>query len=144
MYERFTDRSRKVMELANEEAEKLGSDVQASEHILLGLIRERAGVAGSVLTNLGVEYSILRSEVTRLNATCAKDGASANSFSTARFVENSLAEAAKLNHHYVGTEHMLLALLLEPPCRAGMALTNLGLSIKEVRAEILSLLGHGI
>jgi ATP-dependent Clp protease ATP-binding subunit ClpC len=116
MYERFTDRARKVMQLANQEAQRFNHEYIGTEHVLLGLIKEGSGVAANVLKNLDVDLRKIRLEVEKL----VQSGPD------------------------VGTEHILLGLLREQEGVAAQVLMNLGLKLEEVREEVLNLLGHGI
>jgi len=143
MYERFTDRSRTIMQLANDEAEASNCKYILSEHILLGLIREEDGVAAHILKNFDIHEDALRHEINRLVETGTHVDPSGDSMPLAKFVEDSMDEARRIGHHYVGSEHMLLALSRDPKCTATIVLANLGLKPAEVRAEILGLLGHG-
>lgn len=147
MYERFTDRARKVMQLANEEARRFNHEYINTEHILLGLVKEGSGVAANVLKNLGVDLYKVRSEVEKF-AQSGPDTASSSKVPhtplAKQVIESSMAEARSLNHNYVGTEHLLLGLLKHDEGIACQVLTNLGLKLEDVRQEVLNLLGHGM
>jgi ATP-dependent Clp protease ATP-binding subunit ClpC len=144
MFERFTDRARKALALANQEAQRLHHDHLGTEHILLGLIKEGYGVAGGVLEIFRVDLTKARQEVEKLappDATGANIGKLPQTTHAKHVIELSIREARALNHHYVGTEHLLLGLLCEPDGRGAQVLKNLGLAVDAVRQEVLSLLG---
>src|SRR5467141_1759342 len=116
MYERFTDRARKVMQLANQEAQRFNHEYIGTEHILLGLIAEGSGVAANVLKNLDVDLRKIRLEVARLvqsGPDIVTMGELPLTPLAKKVIENSVEEARKLIHNYVGTEHILLGLLRE-------------------------------
>src|SRR5688500_11089064 len=147
MYERFTDRARKVMQLANQEAQRFNHEYIGTEHILLGLVKEGSGVAANVLKNLDVDLRKIRLEVEKLvQAGQAMDtlGKVPQPPRAKKVIEYSMEEARNLNHNYVGTEHILLGLLREQEGVAAQVLMNLGLKLEEVREEVLNLLGHGL
>src|SRR3954468_6281 len=147
MYERFTDRARKVMQLANQEAQRLNHEYIGTEHILLGLVKEGSGVAANVLKNLDVDLRKIRLEVEKLVQSSPEVGTPGKLPQTPRakkVIEYSIEEARNLNHNYVGTEHLLLGLLREQEGVAAQVLMNLGLRLEDVREEVLNLLGHGI
>jgi len=147
MYERFTDRARKVMQLANQEAQRFNHEYIGTEHILLGLIKEGSGVAANVLKNLDVDLRKIRIEVEKLVQTgpdMVTMGKLPQTPRAKKVIEYSMEEARNLNHNYVGTEHILLGLLREQEGVAAQVLMNLGLKLEEVREEVLNLLGHGL
>jgi len=146
MFERFTDRARKVMALANQEAQRFNHEYLGTEHILLGLAKEGNGVGANVLRNLGVDTTKLRIEVEKL----VKSGPDVVSVGklpqtprARRVIEYAIEEARSLNHNYVGTEHLLLGLLRETSGQAAQVLMNLSLKLESVREEVLNLLGSG-
>jgi ATP-dependent Clp protease ATP-binding subunit ClpA len=144
MYERFTDRARKVMQLANQEARRLHHEYVGTEHILLGLVREGSGVAANVLKNLDIDLNTVRREVEKIVVSGPDAVTTGNLPQTPRakkVVEYSTDEARNLKHNYVGTEHILLGLLREQEGVAAQVLTNLRLSLDFVRREVLRLLG---
>jgi ATP-dependent Clp protease ATP-binding subunit ClpC len=146
MYERFTDRARKVMQLANQEAQRFNHEYIGTEHILLGLIKEGSGVAANVLKNLDVDLRKIRLEVEKLvqsGPDMVTMGKLPQTPRAKKVIEYSMEEARNLNHNYVGTEHILLGLLREQEGVAAQVLMNLGLKLEEVREEVLNLLGHG-
>jgi len=147
MYERFTDRARKVMQLANQEAQRFNHEYIGTEHILLGLIKEGSGVAANVLKNLDVDLRKIRLEVEKLvqsGPDMVTMGKLPQTPRAKKVIEYSMEEARHLNHNYVGTEHILLGLLREQEGVAAQVLMNLGLKLEDVREEVLNLLGHGM
>ncbi len=154
MYDRFTDRARKVFQLANQEAQRFDHEYIGTEHILLGLLKEErtghhmesTGTAIKVLNNLDVDLRKIRLEVEKLmrpGLDMVTMGKLPQTPRAKKVIEYSMEEARNLNHNYVGTEHILLGLLREQEGIAGTVLMNLGLTLKAVREEVLNLLGHG-
>src|SRR4030043_30727 len=147
MFERFTDRARKVMALANQEAQRFNHDVIGTEHILLGLVKEGSGVGATVLKNFDVDIKKLRLEVEK-HVKSGPDrvtmGKLPQSPRAKKVIEYAIEEARALNHNYVGTEHILLGLLRESEGIAAQVLMNLGLKLEDVRQEVLNLLGAGV
>ena len=147
MYERFTDRARKVMQLANQEAQRFNHEYIGTEHILLGLVKEGSGVAANVLKNLDVDLRKIRLEVEKIvqsGPDMVTMGKLPQTPRAKKVIEYSMEEARNLNHNYVGTEHILLGLLREQEGVAAQVLMNLGLKLEDVREEVLNLLGHGL
>ncbi len=147
MYERFTDRARKVMQLANQEAQRFNHEYIGTEHVLLGLVKEGSGVAANVLKNLEVDLRKIRLEVEKLvqsGPEMVTVGKLPQTPRAKKVIEYSMEEARNLNHSYVGTEHILLGLLREQEGVAAQVLMNLGLKLEDVREEVLNLLGHGL
>src|SRR5882762_773040 len=147
MYERFTDRARKVMQLANQEAQRFNHEYIGTEHILLGLIKEGSGVAANVLKNLDIDLRKIRLEVEKIvqsGPDMVTMGKLPQTPRAKKVIEYSIEEARNLNHNYVGTEHLLLGLLREQEGVAAQVLMNLNLKLDEVREEVLNLLGHGM
>ncbi|MFN0052807.1 MAG: ATP-dependent Clp protease ATP-binding subunit [Planctomycetales bacterium] len=147
MYERFTDRARKVMQLANQEAQRFNHEYIGTEHILLGLVKEGSGVAANVLKNLDVDLRKIRLEVEKIvqsGPDMVTMGKLPQTPRAKKVIEYSMEEARNLNHNYVGTEHILLGLLREQEGVAAQVLMNLGLKLEDVREEVLNLLGHGV
>lgn len=145
MYERFTDRARKVMQLANQEAQRFNHEYIGTEHILLGLVKEGSGVAANVLKNLDVDLRKIRLEVEKLvqsGPDMVTMGKLPQTPRAKKVIEYSMEEARNLNHNYVGTEHILLGLLREQEGVAAQVLMNLSLKLEDVREEVLNLLGH--
>ncbi|HZT78904.1 MAG TPA: ATP-dependent Clp protease ATP-binding subunit [Gemmataceae bacterium] len=145
MYERFTDRARKVMQLANQEAQRFNHEYVGTEHVLLGLIKEGSGVAANVLKNLDIDLRKIRLEVEKIvqsGPDMVTMGKLPQTPRAKKVIEYSIEEARNLNHNYVGTEHLLLGLLREQEGVAAQVLMNLGLKLEDVREEVLNLLGH--
>jgi ATP-dependent Clp protease ATP-binding subunit ClpC len=144
MYERFTDRSRKVMQLANQEAQRFQHEYIGTEHILLGLVKEGSGVAANVLKNLNIDLRKIRLEVEKIvqsGPDMVTMGKLPQTPRAKKVIEFAIEEARQLNHNYVGTEHLLLGLLRETEGVGALVLMDLGLKLDDVRAEVLNLLG---
>jgi ATP-dependent Clp protease ATP-binding subunit ClpA len=145
VYERFTERARKVMQLANREAQRFNHEYIGTEHILLGLVQEGSGAAANVLKNLDVDLGKVRLEVEKIVQPSPEDVVIMSRLpQTPRakmVIEYSIEESRVLNHNYVGTEHLLLGLLREQEGVAAQILSNFGLSLEDVREETLNLLG---
>src|SRR5213596_3558468 len=141
----FTDRVRKVLQMAREEAARLHHEYVGTEHILLGLIREGEGVAAAVLTNLNVDLEEIQQkieETVKKGKAAAAAGPDLPYTSRAKKVlELAMSEARELNHSYVGTEHLLLGLLREEKGIAAQVLTDAGVNLEAARAETLRILG---
>ncbi len=141
----FTDRVRKVLQMAREEAARLHHEYVGTEHILLGLIREGEGVAAAVLTNLNVDLDEIQQkieETVKKGKAPAPEGPDLPYTSRAKKVlELAMSEARELNHSYVGTEHLLLGLLREEKGIAAQVLADAGVNLEQARAETLRLLG---
>ncbi|HEX9164966.1 MAG TPA: ATP-dependent Clp protease ATP-binding subunit [Gemmatimonadales bacterium] len=144
----FTDRVRKVLQMAREEAARLHHEYVGTEHILLGLIREGEGVAAAVLTNLNVDLEDVQQkieETVKKGKAGAVTGPDLPYTSRAKKVlELAMAEARELNHSYVGTEHLLLGLLREEKGIAAQVLNDAGVTLEQSRAETLRLLGSDL
>jgi ATP-dependent Clp protease ATP-binding subunit ClpA len=144
MYERFTDRARKVMQLANQEAQRFNHEYIGTEHILLGLVQEGSGVAANVFKNLDIDLCKVRLEVEKIiqvGPDMTNMGKLPQTPRAQKVIEYALEEARNLNHNYVGTEHLLLGLLREEEGVAAQILMNLGLELEDMREEVLNLLG---
>ena len=145
MFERFTDRARRVMGLANQEAMRFNHESIGTEHILLGLIKEGSGVAANVLRNLGVDLKRVRLEIEK-KVPSGHDMVTVGRLPftprAKKVIELAFEEARALGHNYVGTEHLLLGLLRESDGVAAQVLVEQGLKLDEVREEVLKLLGH--
>jgi ATP-dependent Clp protease ATP-binding subunit ClpC len=144
MFDRFTDRAKKVMNLARQEAQRFNHEYLGTEHILLGLVQEGSGVAANVLKNMGIDLAKIRSEVEKI----VKTGPSSQPIGQLPFtprakkvLELSMEEATNLGHNYIGTEHLLLGLIKENEGIAAQVLLNLGVKLEEVREEVLDFLG---
>jgi ATP-dependent Clp protease ATP-binding subunit ClpC len=144
MFDRFTDRAKKVMNLARQEAQRFNHEYLGTEHVLLGLVQEGSGVAANVLRNMNIDLAKIRSEVEKL----VKTGPSMVTMGQLPFtprakkvLELSMEEAGNLGHNYIGTEHLLLGLIKENEGIAAKVLTNLGVKLEDVREEVLEFLG---
>ena len=147
MFNRFTERARKVIILAKEEAKRFNHDYIGTEHILLGLIREGEGVASAVLQNMGLSLDKIRLEIEKLvqpGPSTVVSGDIPFTPRAKRVIELSMEEARQLGHNYIGTEHLLLGLLREGEGVAAQVLLGLGLDLNKVRNEVMELLGQGI
>ena len=135
--ERFTQRARRVLSLAQEEAERFRHNTIGTEHLLLGLMREEGGVAGRVLRDLGLEQRRIEELVERLTRASSRSGTGQIDLSpgTKRVLELAVDEARRLGHHYIGTEHLLLGLVRQTEGVAIEVLKRLGVSPEEVRRQ---------
>ncbi|MCY0876016.1 MAG: ATP-dependent Clp protease ATP-binding subunit [Firmicutes bacterium] len=142
LFNRFSERAQKVLTLAHEEAVRLGHPGVGTEHILLGLVREGEGIAAKALFSLGLSAEKVQTEVEKVigrgpgNATGTTYTPRAK-----KVIELSMDEARKLNHNYIGTEHILLGLIREGEGVAARVLSNLGVSLSKARQQVLQLLG---
>ncbi|HEO63867.1 MAG TPA: ATP-dependent Clp protease ATP-binding subunit, partial [Candidatus Omnitrophica bacterium] len=144
MFNRFTERARKVIILAKEEAKRFNHDYIGTEHILLGLIREGEGVAAIVLKSLGLELAQIRAEVEKFvqpgpNAVISGDVPFTPQ--AKKTIELAMDEANSLGHNYIGTEHLLLGLIREGEGVAAQVLFSLGLNASKIREAVMDLLG---
>ena len=144
MFDRFTDRAKKVMNLARQEAQRFNHEYLGTEHILLGLVQEGSGVAANVLKQMQIDLDKIRVEVEKI----VKTGPSMVTMGQLPFtprakkvLELSLEEASNLGHNYIGTEHLLLGLIKENEGIAAQVLMNLGVKLEDVREEVLDFLG---
>jgi len=145
-FEKFSERARRVLSLAQEEAQRFNHNYIGTEHILLGLARETEGVAARVLSNLGVELGKIRSAVEFIIGSGEK-GATVDIGLTPRakkVIELAVDEARRLNHHYIGTEHILIGLMREGEGVAAGVLESLGVSLDKVRAETSRILSQSV
>jgi ATP-dependent Clp protease ATP-binding subunit ClpA len=154
VFERFTDRARRVLVLAQDEARLLNHDFIGTEHVLLGLIREGEGIAAKALESLDISLEAVRQSVEELIApaeTSPKDHPDGHLASppftprAKKVLELSFREALQLGHKYIGTEHMLLGLLREGEGVAAKSLVSLGADLTQVRQQVIQLLSglHG-
>jgi len=145
MYEIFTDRARKVMQLANMEAARFKHEYIGTEHLLLGLIAEGSGVAANVLKNLGVDVHQVRREVEKIvlpgpdYVPMPKRPLTPR---TKKVIEYAQEESRAFKHHYIGTEHLLLGMVRETEGVAAQVLMNVGIRLPVLRDEVLKLLGE--
>ena len=142
----FTDRVRKVLQFAREEAARLGHEYVGTEHLLLGIIREGDGVAVAALTNLNTDVEEVRARIEAIlkpgSATRDPNRDLPYTSRAKKILELSIAEARELNHSYVGTEHLLLGTLREEKGIAAQALAEVGVAIASARDEIRRILGE--
>jgi ATP-dependent Clp protease ATP-binding subunit ClpA len=145
MFERFTDRARRVVVLAQEEARMLNHNYIGTEHILLGLIHEGDGSAAKALELLGISLGAVRQEVEEIigHGKQAPSGHIPFTPRAKRVLELSLREALQLGHNYIGTEHILLGLIREGEGVAALVLTRLGADLERVRQQVVHLVGTG-
>jgi ATP-dependent Clp protease ATP-binding subunit ClpA len=144
MYQKFTDRARKVMQLARQEAQRFNHEYIGTEHILLGLVKEGAGVAANALQKLDINSHTVRQEIERTVylPDAPTPGGLSEGPRAKKAIAYALEESRALKHDYVGTEHLLLGLLRVQDGVAAQILMNLGLRLEDVRQEVLSLLGN--
>lgn len=140
MFDKFTNRAKQVIKLAKKEAQRLNHNYLGTEHVLLGLLKLGQGIAVNVLRNLNLDYETVRSEVERLvgyGPEIQVYGDPALTAKVKKVFEYANEEAASLNHNYVGTEHLLLALLRITDGVAAQVLENLNVNLKDIRKEVL-------
>jgi ATP-dependent Clp protease ATP-binding subunit ClpC len=145
-FDKFTERARRVLTLAQEEAQRFNHNYIGTEHLLLGLVREGDGVAAKVLANLGVELNKVRSAVEFIigrgdRAVLGEIGLTPRA---KKVIELAVDEARRLNHHYIGTEHLLLGLVREGEGIAAGVLESLGVNLERVRAETTRILSTNL
>jgi ATP-dependent Clp protease ATP-binding subunit ClpC len=143
---KFTERARKVLTLAQEEAQRFNHNYIGTEHVLLGLVKEGEGVAAKVLSNLGVELDNVRSAVEFIIGRGERtvSGEIGLTPRAKKVIELAVDEARRLNHNYIGTEHLLLGLLREGEGVAASVLESLGVSLEKVRAETVRTLSQSM
>jgi ATP-dependent Clp protease ATP-binding subunit ClpC len=139
MFERFTDRARRVVVLAQEEARMLNHNYIGTEHILLGLVHEGEGVAALVLTGLGVSLEDVRRQVQEIIGEGGRAAAGHIPFTprAKKVLELSLRESLQLGHNYIGTEHILLGLIREGEGVAAQVMHHMGVGLERARAETI-------
>lgn len=145
MFEKFTDRARKIMQLANQEAQRFNHEYIDTEHILLGLVKEGSGVGSVALKEAGIDLRKVRLEVEKLVQSGPRmitQGKLPQTPQAKRVIEFAMEEARGLRHDYVGTEHILLGLLRQPRSVATQVLQQLGLQLEVLRDDLLNLLGN--
>jgi ATP-dependent Clp protease ATP-binding subunit ClpC len=142
MFERFTDRARRVVVLAQEEARLLNHDYVGTEHLLLGMIAEGQGVAATALESLGISLEAVRAQVEEIigQGQQAPSGHIPFTPRAKKVLELSLREANQLGHNYIGTEHILLGLIREGEGVAAQVLVKLGADLSRVRQQVIQLL----
>src|SRR5579883_2053763 len=141
-FDKFTERARKVLSLAQEEAQRFNHNYIGTEHLLLGLVREGEGVAAKVLSNLGVELNKVRSAIEFIigrgdRVVLGEIGLTPRA---KKVIELAVEEARRLDHHYIGTEHILLGLVREGEGIAAGVLESLGVNLEKVRQVTLQVL----
>ena len=142
-FDKFTERARKVLSLAQEEAQRFQHNYIGTEHLLLGLVREEEGVASQVLRKLGVELYTVREAVEFIigrgdRIVLGEIGLTPRA---KKVIELAIDEARHMNHHYIGTEHLLLGLVREGEGIAAGVLESLGVNLEKVRTATLNVLG---
>src|SRR5881227_1321159 len=142
-FDKFTERSRKVLRFAQEEAQRLHHNYIGTEHLLLGLVREDEGVAGKVLTSLGVDLEKVRKAVEDIigrgdRIVLGEIGLTPRA---KKVIELAVDEARLLNHRYIGTEHLLLGLVREGQGIAAGVLESLGVNLEDTRAQTMMVFG---
>lgn len=145
MFERFTERARKVVYLAQQEAARLGHNVVGTEHLLLGLVVEGEGVAAKALEVLEISLDRIRQEVEKIIGSGEPNPFGEIPFTprAKRVLELAVDEGRQMGHNYVGTEHILLGLIREGEGVAAQVLKNLGADLEKVRKQVITLLGGG-
>lgn len=151
MFERFTDRARKVLALAQREAKKFNHEYVGTEHILLGLIEEGSGVASNVLRNAGIKLDEIRESVKNrlivgpemVSLTSSLIHKLPFTINANKVLDEAVEASRDMNHSYVGTEHILLGILRVEGCIAAEVLANAKVTVEEIRDEIVNLLGLG-
>src|SRR3954464_7566849 len=143
-FDKFTERARRVLTLAQEEAQRFNHNYIGTEHLLLGLVREGDGVAARVLSNLGVELNRVRSAVEFIigrgdHMIVGEIGLTPRS---KKVIELAVDEARRLGHHYIGTEHLLLGLVREGEGIASAVLEKLGVRLEKVRTQTVNVLSQ--
>jgi ATP-dependent Clp protease ATP-binding subunit ClpC len=140
MFDKFTNRAKQVIKLAKKEAQKMNHNYLGTEHVLLGLLKLGQGIAVNVLSNFDVSYDIARQEIEKLvgfGPEMQLYGDPALTGKVKKAFNDANEEAANLSHNYVGTEHLLLALIRQREGIAAQVLENLNLNLEDLRREIL-------
>ena len=142
--EQFTQRARRVLSLAHQEAEKMRQEAISTEHLLMGLIQEEGGVAGRVLRDLGLEQDRIREMVERLGGTGDSNVKRLDlTPGVQQVLEFAIEEARQMGHHYIGTEHILLALIRSDQGLANEVLKKLGITAEQIRRQTRRVLSEG-
>lgn len=144
MFDKFTDRARKVIALARQEAERLSNDYIGTEHVLMGLIKEGSGVASNILENLNIDPDKVLFEIEKIiqpGTNMVTMGQLPFTPRTKKMLEYSLEEMRNLGHNYIGTEHLLLGLIRENDSEAAQVMISMGIELDMVRKEVLKILG---
>lgn len=143
MLQRFTERARKVMGFANQQAQHSHHEYIGPEHLLLGIVEEGNGIAASILKELDVDLTLLRKEIEQLTPPGADSAVIAKLPQTPQLkkvLDHAVEQARKMHHNYVGTEHLLLGLLLEPDTIAAQALAHFNVDLARAEREMTNLL----
>jgi ATP-dependent Clp protease ATP-binding subunit ClpC len=142
LFERFTDRARRVVVLAQEEARLLNHTSIGTEHLLLGIVHEGQGVAARTLESLDIRLAAVRRAIEREVPRGATAATTSPPFTprAKQALEDALRESLQLDHNYIGTEHVLLGLLRNDESMAAKVLTELGAAYERVRAQVLTVL----
>jgi len=145
-FEKFSERARRVLSLAQEEAQRFNHSYISTEHVLLGLVREADGVAARVLANLGVEPNKVRTAVEFIIGRGERTATGEIGLTprAKKVIELAVDEARRLNHHYIGTEHLLIGLMREGEGVAAGVLESLGVNLDKVRAETSRILSQTV
>ena len=146
MYDRFTDRARKVMQLANGETQRFNHEYIGTEHILLGLVKEGTGVAAAIIKGHDLDLRTIRLEVEKLvqsGPEMISMGKLPQTPRAKKSLEYAMEEARNLNHSFVGTEHLILGLMRVKEGVAHQVLTKLGLNLEQLREDVCNLVGAG-
>ena len=145
-FEKFSEKARRVLSLAQEEAQRFNHTYIGTEHVLLGLVRENDGVAAKVLTNLGVELPKVRSAVEFIigRGERASTGEIGLTPRAKKVIELAVDEARRLNHNYIGTEHLLIGLMREGEGVPAGVLESLGVTLDKIRAETSRILSQNV
>jgi hypothetical protein len=141
-FDRFTERARNVLTLAQEEAQRFNHNYIGTEHLLLGLVREGEGVSAKVLTNLGIELTAVRNAVEVIIGRGQRQAMGEIGLTprSKKVIELAVDEARRLGHSYIGTEHLLLGLIREGEGIAAGVLESLGVNLERVRSEVIRVL----
>ena len=144
MFQRFTERARRIILLAQEEAGMMNNDGVGTQHLLLGIVRENEGVAAQVLSKMGVSLAKVRQQIeaeAQPSGETSSGGEPKLTPKAKRVLELAADESRRMRHNYIGTEHLLLALLREKDGTAAQVLTKLGLNLEESRNQVMEYLG---
>ena len=143
-FEKFSERARRVLSLAQEEAQRFNHNYIGTEHILLGLSRETNGVAAKVLSGLGIELNKVRSAIEFIigRGETSSQGEIGLTPRSKKVIELAVDEARRMNHHYIGTEHLLVGLMREGEGVAAGVLESLGANLDKIRTETIRVLSQ--
>ena len=147
MYDKFTDRAKKIMQLSNQEAQRFNHEYVGTEHLLLGVIKEGSGVGANVLKNLDIDLRKVRLEVEKLvqsGPDMVTMGKLPQTPRAKKVIEYAAEFMRQSNHNYLGSEHLLIGLVRETEGVAAQVLAKLGATPKRVEEVVLNLLGHDL